>query len=337
MIIPVSLGEHSYDILVENGCLQRAGELLNLDRKVLVVTDTGVPCEYAKTVAAQCKEAVIETFPQGEESKNMRTFEGLLEVMVEHHFSRKDCVVAVGGGVVGDLSGFAAACYMRGIDFYNIPTTVLSQVDSSIGGKTAIDFHGYKNLIGAFHQPKMVLVDPETLKTLPERQIANGLAEAAKMALTFDAEAFEVFEKEDPKTHLTKFIEDSLKIKRNVVEEDEKETGLRKVLNFGHTIGHGIESASEAMYHGECVAVGMIPMCSEEVRGRLIQVLKKLGLPVKCSVDPEAAYEALLHDKKSEAGGMVTVVRCEKVGSFTMEKVPAETLKAGILSVIEEA
>ncbi len=337
MIIPVSLGEHSYDIVVENGCLKKAGELLDLDRKVLVVTDSGVPCEYAKTVASQCKEAVIETFPQGEESKNIRTFERLLEVMLDHHFSRKDCVVAVGGGVVGDLSGFAAACYMRGIDFYNIPTTVLSQVDSSIGGKTAIDFHGYKNLVGAFHQPRKVLVDPETLKTLPERQIANGLAEAAKMALTFDKEAFAVFENEDPKTHLTRFIEDSLKIKRDVVEEDEKETGLRKVLNFGHTIGHGIESASEGLYHGECVAIGMLPMCSDDVRVRLVKVLKKLGLPTECSVDPEEAFEALLHDKKSEAGGMVTVVRCEEVGSFTMEKVPAATLMAGIRSVIKEA
>ncbi|MBR3936018.1 MAG: 3-dehydroquinate synthase, partial [Oscillospiraceae bacterium] len=176
MIIPINLPLGNYDITIERGVLKRAGEIINLDRRVLIVTDSGVPEEYAKTVADQCKAPFVITVPMGEESKSLGTFEKLCAAMLEHGFDRSDCVVAVGGGVVGDLSGFAAASYMRGIDFYNIPTTVLSQVDSSVGGKTAVNFGKIKNIIGAFYQPKAVLIDPDTLKTLSERHFSNGLA-----------------------------------------------------------------------------------------------------------------------------------------------------------------
>ena len=179
--ITLSLGEHSYDIVLEPGCLSNAGSLLNLNRKVLVVTDSGVPESYADTVASSALAAEVVRIPRGEASKSFDNYRLLLRRMLALGMGRGDCVAAVGGGVVGDLSGFAAACYMRGIDFYNIPTTVLSQVDSSIGGKTAIDLDGIKNVVGAFYQPRCVLVDPATLSTLPRRQIANGLAEAVKM------------------------------------------------------------------------------------------------------------------------------------------------------------
>ena len=176
--ITLSLGADSYDIVLESGCLQQAGDLLNLNRKVLVVTDSGVPESYADTVAAASLAAEVVRIPQGEASKNFDHFRMLLRRMLAFGMGRGDCVVAVGGGVVGDMSGFAAACYMRGIDFYNIPTTVLSQVDSSIGGKTAIDLDGIKNVVGAFYQPRRVLIDPITLSTLSRRQIANGRAVA---------------------------------------------------------------------------------------------------------------------------------------------------------------
>ena len=190
----MNLNENSYDIVVERGLLKNAGKHLGLNRRVLVVTDSGVPASYAQSVAKQCAKPVICTIETGEGSKSLETFGHLLQTMMDHGFSRKDCVVAIGGGVVGDLSGFAASAYMRGIDFYNIPTTLLSQIDSSIGGKTAINFGGVKNIVGAFYQPKKVLVDPDLLKTLPERQISNGLAEAIKMALTSDEELFDIFE-----------------------------------------------------------------------------------------------------------------------------------------------
>ena len=166
MTITMNLGQDSYGIVVERGILAKANQHLNLNRRVLIVTDEGVPSEYAKTLAAQCRDSVICTIDQGESSKSLSVFEKLLHVMLDRDFSRKDCVVAVGGGVVGDLSGFAASAYMRGIDFYNIPTTLLSQIDSSIGGKTAINLGGVKNIVGAFYQPKKVLIDPDLLKTV---------------------------------------------------------------------------------------------------------------------------------------------------------------------------
>ncbi len=320
MTIHMNLGEDSYDILVERGILEKAGQHLNLNRRVLIVTDSGVPSEYAKMLAGQCREAVICTVETGEGSKSLEVFGKLLQTMLDHGFSRKDCVAAVGGGVVGDLSGFAASAYMRGIDFYNIPTTLLSQIDSSIGGKTAINFGGVKNIVGAFYQPKKVLIDPELLKTLPPRQISNGLAEAVKMALTSDRELFELFETKDIESNLDEIIIRSLNIKKSVVEQDEKEAGLRKILNFGHTIGHGIESSGDLseLYHGECVALGMLPMCGDEIRPRVIEVLKKCSLYRVINYDWEKITDAAFHDKKAD-GADVTVTLVKEAGSFELK------------------
>ena len=328
MTIHMNLAQDSYDILLERGLLSKANQYLNLNRRVLVVTDTGVPDIYAKTVAAQCKKSVICTVETGEESKSLDTFGQLLQTMLEHDFSRKDCVVAVGGGVVGDLSGFAASAYMRGIDFYNIPTTLLSQIDSSIGGKTAINLGGTKNIVGAFYQPKKVLIDPDLLKTLPQRQIANGLAEAIKMSLTSDKELFELLETQEIEANLEEIILRCLNIKKNVVEQDEKEAGLRRILNFGHTVGHGIESAS-GLYHGECVALGMLPMCGDGLRPRVVDVLKKHSLYRVLPYDWDKITEAAFHDKKAD-GDTVTVTLVKEPGSFELK-----TMKC--LEVIERA
>lgn len=320
MNIHLDLKENSYDIIVERGILKKAGEHLNLNRRVLVVTDSGVPGIYAETLAKQCKAPVVCTIEAGEESKSLKTFEKLLSLMLQNGFSRKDCVVAVGGGVVGDLSGFAASAYMRGVDFYNIPTTLLSQIDSSIGGKTAVNFGGIKNIVGAFYQPKKVLIDPELLSTLPERQISNGLAEAVKMALTSDEKLFEIFENKDIKESIDEIIVRSLNIKKSVVEQDEKEAGLRKILNFGHTIGHGIESTNEdGLYHGECVALGLIPMCGEEIRPRVINVLKKCGLYNPINFNWDKISEAMFHDKKAD-GDTVDVIMVSETGKFEIKK-----------------
>ncbi len=327
MDISVKTATHSYTVTVRRGILHEAHKYCNLNRKVLVVTDDGVPAAYAATVAKQCKDAVIVTLPQGEATKCMAQFAYLCTVMLENGFTRTDCVVAVGGGVVGDLAGFAASAFMRGIDFYNIPTTVLSQVDSSIGGKVAIDHNGIKNCIGAFHQPKAVLVDPDLLATLPARHIANGLAEAVKMALTFDAELFELMETASPINHIEDIICACLRIKAQVVEQDEKESGLRRVLNFGHTLGHGIETAAAPnLLHGECVAIGMLPMCAPAVQKRLQAVLDALGLPSHTDVDADAVWEALSHDKKL-SGNDIHAVFVPAVGSYEMRLLPLEELR----------
>ena len=328
MVLHLDLPQNGYDIVIERGALNRASQYLNLNRRVLIVTDSGVPAQYAETVASQCKSAVIETVPTGEKSKSFSSLERLCRTLLEQHFTRTDCVVAVGGGVVGDLAGFAAASYMRGIDFYNCPTTVLSQVDSSIGGKVAINLGAVKNIVGAFYQPKAVLIDPNVLSTLPARQISNGLAEAVKMALTSDAELFAIFESGKALDGIETVIERSLRIKKAVVEQDEKETGLRRILNFGHTLGHGVEAQKErnGLYHGECVALGMIPMCHPSVRTRLIAVLEALGLPTQMNDDVEAVLDAASHDKKC-TGNEISVVCVPRVGEFEIRKMPIEAWK----------
>ena len=328
MTIHMNLGCDSYDIIVERGILSDADKHLDLNRRVLIVTDSGVPAEYARTVADKCKNSFICTVSEGEGSKSLEVFEKLLQTMLENGFSRKDCVVAVGGGVVGDLSGFAASAYMRGIDFYNIPTTLLSQIDSSIGGKTAINLGGVKNIVGAFYQPKKVLIDPELLSSLPPRQISNGLAEAIKMALTSDRELFDILENGDIEKSIDEIIIRSLNIKKDVVEKDERESGLRKILNFGHTVGHGIEASSE-LYHGECVALGMIPMCGEAIRPRVIEVLKKCDLYREIEYDWEKITEAAFHDKKAD-GDTVTITTVETVGAFELKTARCiEVIEAG--------
>lgn len=321
-VLHMELGEFGYDIVIERGALDRAAELLDLDRKVLVVTDDGVPAEYASKVAASAEDGTVFTVAQGEESKSLERFGEIMSRMLKLGFGRKDAVVAVGGGVVGDLAGFAASAYMRGIDFYNIPTTVLSQVDSSIGGKTAVNLDGIKNIVGAFYQPKRVLIDLDLLSTLPQRQISNGLAEAVKMSLTSDADLFGLFEKGNISENMDEIITRSLMIKKNVVEQDEKEQGLRKILNFGHTIGHGIESFEHlnGLYHGECVALGMIPMVSDTLRPRLIKVLENLSLPTSVELDCDAVYAAMIHDKKGE-GKYVTVTTVPDAGRYELKRV----------------
>lgn len=337
-IIPVKTSVGSYDIVLQRGALASVGEYLNLNRKALIVTDSGVPEEYSKRVASFCSSPLVVPIEQGEASKTLDTFQFLLRAMVENGFTRSDCVVAVGGGVVGDLAGFTASAFMRGIDFYNIPTTLLSQVDSSIGGKTAVDFMGIKNIVGAFYPPKKVIIDPDTLNTLPARQISNGLAEAVKMSLTNDKTLFELFENTDVYSNLDTVIYRSLLIKKSVVEDDEKENGLRRVLNFGHTLAHAVETANgmENYYHGECVAIGMVPMCSPEVRARLLPVLKKLSLPYEFSgEDIETLVSACSHDKKL-TGKDITVVYVPAVGGFEFRKMPFSEFEIMIRKVLDK-
>ena len=334
----MELGASSYPIIIGRDILKNAKEYFRLDRKVFIVTDDGVPKEYALTVKDLCKDATVMTVKAGEGSKSISTLEKLLFAMSDLGMTRGDCVVAVGGGVVGDLAGFAASVYMRGIDFYNVPTTLLSQVDSSIGGKTAVNLGSVKNSVGSFKQPKAVIVDVDTLKTLPERHLHSGLCEAVKMAATSNKELFEKFEasaEDDIYGNIEEFVTEALKIKKAVVEVDECEKGLRKILNFGHTLGHGIEAEAgmQGLYHGECVALGMLPMCADGVRERLIPVLTRLGLPTKINGDVEKMLEAASHDKKCD-GDRISVVWVEEVGSCQLRQMPVEEWKTQIRSAM---
>ena len=328
------------NIALERGCLHRIGELFDLERKVLVVTDSGVPAEYAAEAAAQCKSPFCVTLPCGEATKSLETMQTLCEKMLEAGFDRDDCVLfktglfAVGGGMVGDIAGFAAACYMRGIDFYNVPTTLLAQVDSSIGGKTAANLCGVKNAVGAFHVPRAVAVDPDLLFTLDERQYRNGLAEAIKTAACLDSELFGLLEHGVSTENIDEVIRRCILAKTSIVEADEHESGLRRVLNFGHTIGHAAESAAKgALLHGECVAMGMPPMCENpECKQRLCAVLKKYGFELRFSGNKEAAFAALEHDKKSTEG-KITVTVLKSIGEYKFVKMSTDEIK----SRLEEA
>ena len=318
VLLSVSHDSGEYPIVLGKGLLPHAGEYFPLDRKVLVVTDTGVPSLYAEVLAAQCQTPVVVILPMGEESKSLSKFEHLLSVMQQNGFTRGDAVVAVGGGVVGDLSGFAASAYMRGIDFYNIPTTLLSQLDSSIGGKVAVDFEGAKNTVGAFYPPKGVLIDPDVLNTLDNRQFSAGLMEAIKMALTSSEALFwRIANSPSIREDIEGVILEALKIKKSVVEQDPKEQNLRRVLNFGHTVGHAIESeAGGTLLHGECVGMGMLPMCAEGVKEALLPVLQKYGLPPIPAFTKENLLQWMKHDKKAK-GKRITVVYVPRIGEFS--------------------
>ena len=323
--IHIDLEKDGYDIILGCGALSYADEFLNLNRKALIFTDSGVPGEYTEKIKEKCNEAFVYTIEQGEESKNLANFEAVLNFMAQNRFTRTDCVIAVGGGVVGDLAGFIAASYMRGIDFYNVPTTLLSQVDSSIGGKVAIDLGGYKNIVGAFYQPKCVLIDPETLLTLDIRQIRAGLVEALKMATTSDPVLFEIFESDEYLNDIEEFILRYLLIKKGIVERDVNEKGERKVLNFGHTVGHAIESSTD-LIHGEAVAIGMLYMCDESVKTRLLTILDEMGLPLDIEIDAKLLYDFILRDKKAD-GDFITITYVSEVGKAELRKLPIENIR----------
>ena len=320
MKLNVYLENHSYPIYIERNAIQKVHEYIPVSRKIAIITDTGVPEKWVNIVKEQCPDSFICTIPQGEPSNCFDQYKNLLEDMISHNMSRKDAIIAVGGGVVGDLAGFVAASYMRGIDFYNIPTTVLSQVDSSVGGKVAIDMGSYKNIVGAFWQPKTVIIDPNVLSTLSLRQQHNGLCEALKMGLILDDHLVSLFEQEtlDIDTIITRSIE----LKRDVVQQDERESNLRKILNFGHTIGHAIESAYglNTYLHGECVAMGMLFFIEDKtLKQRVLNIYKKLDLPQVPDYDTATLLEYVTHDKKSNHNTVSTVL-VEQSGSYIIKE-----------------
>lgn len=321
MEITVKTKDKIYTVYLQRGILSSASQLIGRHGHVFLVSDDGVPEKWRTMLQAQYPEAAMYVFANGEASKNFTTLQQILKAMQEAHLSRKDTVIALGGGVVGDMAGFASAIYMRGISYINIPTTSLSQIDSSIGGKTAIDFNGVKNSVGAFWQPDMVLADLDTLDTLSPRHYHNGLAEAVKEGLIKDEELFHLFEQDDWHDHIEEIIGRCLRIKRDVVEQDEKETGERKLLNFGHTFGHAYESyfGMNGYYHGECVGLGMMTVLNQaEIKRRLEKVLQRLELPTSCSADPAAVYQLMLQDKKADHDH-ITMVQVDTIGKGHLE------------------
>ena len=327
MKLTINCKTYSYDVIIQRNIINNVSEYLSLQRKVLILTDDGVPSEYVLKVSSQCLNPIIVTVKQGEQSKNIDNYQLVMNTLIENGFTRTDCLVSIGGGVVGDLGGFISSTYMRGIDFYNIPTTLLSQVDSSIGGKTAIDYNGIKNIIGSFYTPKCVLIDPNTLKTLDKRQLHAGLVEAIKMACTCSSSLFEIISKSKHlENDIDEIIFQSLQIKQKIVEEDLEEKGLRRVLNFGHTLGHIIESASNYnLLHGECVGIGMLSFSSDKARKQIKKLLKKYNLPTSYDLSLKDIEDYLIHDKK-KTGDYIWIVSVENIGSYELKKIKIDEL-----------
>ena len=329
--LTVALPGREYDILIERGLLDRSGllcrEVLPRAKKLFVITDSNVSKLYSEQVIKSLERSGfavhLETVPAGEPSKSPAQLAVLWEAMMAFGLTRTDAVAALGGGVVGDLAGFAAATVLRGVDFIQIPTTLLAQVDSSVGGKVAIDLNAGKNLAGAFWQPKRVLIDPEVLHTLPDRTFSDGMAEVIKYGCIRDRAFFDLLDQCGGRAGVMDHIEDVLytccDLKRQVVLEDERDTGVRMTLNFGHTIGHAFELAGnyETWTHGQGVAAGMhwaarvgvgLDITPEEAVPAIQAILEKYSLPTDIPCPWEVMTQAIGLDKKNTGGDIHLIV-----------------------------
>lgn len=330
----------TYDIIIERGILSESGSiaagLVKNPCKIMVVSDTNVYPLYGEKTADSFTKNGFEVysfvFQAGESSKNVNTLAQLWEELAEKHFTRSDMIVALGGGVVGDLAGFAASTFLRSIQYIQIPTTLLAMVDSSVGGKTAIDLKGGKNLAGSFYQPSAVICDPDTLQTLPAEIYSDGMAEVIKYGMINKPELLQVLKGE---YDIAEVIEICVCAKRDIVNEDEKDLGVRQFLNFGHTLAHGIERSSDyTIPHGRAVAIGMVLItkaaikagkCTQDALLILEELLTKNGLPLWTEITAKELCDAALNDKKRK-GDYITVVLPTGVGTSILEKISISEL-----------
>lgn len=333
----------NYDVIVEEGSIKKIGNFVS-ERikpcKVALISDSTVFPIYGDVVSKNLIDSGFSvcpfTFAAGEENKNLNTVTQMIEFCAQNQLTRSDLIVALGGGVTGDMAGFAAACYLRGIRFVQVPTTLLAMVDSSVGGKTGCNLQNGKNLVGAFYQPELVVCDADVLQTLSPEHISCGLAEAIKTGILGSANLFELFKGGVQKSNLSSIMEQCIRIKAEIVSKDEKEGGLRKVLNFGHTMAHGIEKLSDyKIPHGFSVSMGMViatqasvknGICSESVLMELIDVLNANNLPVKTDFSLQDLCCVAEVDKKRSAEN-ITLVLPEKIGKCVLKDIKIDNLK----------
>ncbi|WP_302326543.1 3-dehydroquinate synthase [Enterocloster lavalensis] len=352
-------GEAIYDIVMEpdfNGLGPEVEKLGLSERKICLVTDSNVAALYLDEVATIlskcCKTVLTFVFPAGEEHKNLDTVRSLYEHLILNHFDRKDLMAALGGGVVGDLCGFAAATYLRGVDFIQIPTTLLSQVDSSVGGKTGVDFDAYKNMVGAFHMPRLVYTNLATLKTLDGEQFSSGMGEVIKHGLIKNREYYGWLKENrdrilarDPSV-CEEMVLESNRIKRDVVEKDPTEQGERALLNFGHTLGHAVEKLKDfSMFHGHCVGAGCVAAAKISAQRGLISegevrdirdTMLQFSIPVAVDgLETGEVIRATLNDKKMDAG-VVKFVLLNEIGKAYVDRTVTEAeMKSGLEYIME--
>ncbi len=332
-----------YDVTIGHGLLAQLGSIaadLKKPDKAVIISDSNVWPLHGAAADDSLRNAGFETlsfvFPAGEDSKTPQVYLEILNFLAQNHVTRSDMLIALGGGVVGDMAGFAAATYLRGITCIQVPTSLLAMVDSSVGGKTAIDLPAGKNLVGAFFQPSAVVCDLDTLSTLPEEIFIDGCAEVIKYAIAYDEVLFEHLALEGPAFSKDYVITRCVELKRDVVVEDEFDTGARQKLNLGHTIGHAIEALSNfSLSHGKAVAIGIAAiaraackngMCSQQTAMRIVTLLQRFGLPTQCSFSAAALYAAALSDKK-RFGGTVNLIMPIQIGSCCIHPTPISSLQ----------
>ena len=333
----------SYDVIIGSNLLDNIGQQLNFTLKkvckIAIISDSNVFPLYGSIVSESLAnsgfEVISYTFPAGESSKTADTYLEILNFLAENQLTRSDAILALGGGVTGDMAGFAAATFLRGIPYIQVPTSLLAMVDSSVGGKTAIDLPAGKNLVGAFYQPRIVICDLNTLNTLPESVFCDGCAEVIKYGVLYDAKLFAHLESEGLAFDQEAVISRCIELKRNVVAEDEFDNGARQKLNLGHTIGHGIEAQSNfAVTHGQAVAIGMAIISKahcKTIYSRLVSVLQKFNLPTATDFTAKQLFASALSDKK-RSGGTVNLIVPENIGECKIIPTPIDELE----SLIEE-
>ena len=328
MKLNVNLKDKSYEVIVEKGIIKNITPYVDIEKKFLIVSDDRIPNVYINTIKKQLKKVDVFIFPHGENNKSLDNYKLIIERLVKEDFSRKDYIIALGGGVVSDLAGFVASTYKRGMNLINIPTTTLAMVDASVGGKVALNFDKLKNVIGSFYHPNCILIDIDTLETLPKRHYINGVIEALKTGMIGDKELYNIFFNGDYREHIEEIIYRSLQYKIKIVEQDEKEENIRKVLNFGHTFGHAYETyfLMKNYLHGEAVALGIVTISKDKP---YLEDIKKLftkwGIKLNINVEKDKIINIIRNDKKCD-DDIVDLIIVDEIGKSKIVPTKIEDL-----------
>lgn len=326
--VHVPLQEDSYDVLIEKGLLSHIEDFLDTTKEYVIITDSNIPKEYIEAFTSKLNILHTYIMNPGETLKKANEVHTVIEDMLEKNFTRSTTLIAIGGGVVGDFTGFIASIYMRGIDFVQVPTSLLAQVDSSVGGKVGINTPQMKNAVGSFHQPKVVLIDPNTLSTLEPRHFSNGMAELIKHGVIAGKGLFKDLLEKDITNNIEDFIYQSISIKRDVVIQDIEDHGIRQILNYGHTIGHALEQHSKyALLHGEAIALGMSIISSKKTfHEELLRVFHKYNLNIQYDYDKDELLEYIMKDKKVK-NNKLSLILVEELGNALIKPIDLNKMK----------
>lgn len=328
MKLNVNLKDKSYEVIVERGIIKNITPYVDIEKKFLIVSDDRIPNVYINIIKKQLKKVDVVIFPHGENNKSLKNYQLVIDKLIQGDYSRKDYIIALGGGVVTDLAGFVASTYKRGMNLINIPTTTLAMVDASVGGKVALNFDKLKNVIGSFYHPNCILIDIDTLETLPKRHYINGVIEALKTGMIGDKELYNIFFNGDYRDHIEEIIYRSLQYKIKIVEQDEKEENIRKVLNFGHTFGHAYETyfLMKNYLHGEAVALGIVTISKDKPYLEDIKkIFTKWGIKLNINVEKDKIINIIRNDKKCD-DDIVDLIIVDEIGKSKIVPTKIEDL-----------